>query len=190
MTTYWLSDFCSLFNSLNINPFTGKDKNHSYNSLTRLIIVVTLVGALYFKENNTEILLAGIVSIFSSVVIYMLTYNSAELSFNGDMKFKTYEQSRDLIQNQLDNSNGRLYETDEKIVKDKIVNRENEVTLSYTPPNTDNKKHMYFLDGNKMPDKIVETERDSSDYLYSGKQTPVGVVKQYRSLLGRNLTLS
>jgi hypothetical protein len=190
MTTYWLSDFCSLFNSLNINPFTGGDKNHKYNSLTRLIIVVTIISALYFKENNVQILLAGLVSIFLSIVIYMLTYNAAELSFNGDMKFKTFEQSRDLIQNELDNSKNVSHEATKKVLEDKIVNRENEVTLNYTPPDTDNKKHVYFLDGNKMPDKIVKTERDSSKYLYAGKQTPGGVVKQHRSLLDKNLSMS
>ena len=69
MTTYWLSDFCSLFNSLNINPFSGDDKNFKFNSLTRLIIVVTIVSALLFNSHTSEIFLAGGISLFLSVII-------------------------------------------------------------------------------------------------------------------------
>ena len=51
MTTYWISDPCSLFNSNNINPFVSDDKNFKFNSLTRLIIVVTLFSSLLFNSH-------------------------------------------------------------------------------------------------------------------------------------------
>ena len=49
MSTYWLSNFCSLF-SFNINPFYGKDRNERYNALTRLIILVTIIANAYLKS--------------------------------------------------------------------------------------------------------------------------------------------
>tara|TARA_Y100001963_G_C6784405_1_gene451786 strand:+ start:2828 stop:3391 length:564 start_codon:yes stop_codon:yes gene_type:complete len=187
MTTYWLSDFCSLVNSLNINPFTGEDKNFRYNSLTRLIILLTLVGAIYYSKNSVQIFIAGGISIFLSVVIYFLTYNSSELSFIQDNEYNR-DESMEQIKNKIDDLLKSTPPT--KSAKDKIVNNENHITLAYTPPDTDKKKHIYFLEGNKMPSKVVTTQRDSSNYLSTGKQTPVGVVKQLRSLIKKNLSFS
>lgn len=187
MTTYWLSDFCSLFNSLNIIPFIGEDKNFMYNSLTRLILVLTFAGAIYYNENSVQIFIAGGISIFLSVVIYFLTYNSSELSFNQDNQHNNYESMAE-IKNQVDDLINSS--KPEKSAEDKNVNNENHISLNYTPPDTDKKKHMYFLEGNKMPSKLIKTQRDSSEYLSTGNQTPVGVVKQLHSLIGKDLSFS
>ena len=101
MTTFWLSDFCSLLNSININPFVGEDKNFQFNSLTRLIILLTLLGALLSQESSNQIFLAGAISIFLIVVIYMLTYNSSELYAGGkreDFKYEFDEFNQDVDQ--------------------------------------------------------------------------------------------
>ncbi len=80
MTSYWLSNICSLTNSININPFSNGDRNFRFNSLTRLIILVTIGAALFLKQNQNEILLGGAISIFISVIIYMLTHSSGKMS--------------------------------------------------------------------------------------------------------------
>ena len=76
MTTYWLSDPCSIFNSFNINPFLGKDKNFKYNSLTRLIVLATIILSLTYEKNRIDILIAGGISLILSVIIYLTSYNS------------------------------------------------------------------------------------------------------------------
>tara|TARA_B100001175_G_scaffold130750_1_gene111085 strand:+ start:170 stop:733 length:564 start_codon:yes stop_codon:yes gene_type:complete len=187
MTTYWLSDFCSLFNSLNINPLIGEDKNFRYNSLTRLIIFLTLVSAIYYNNNSVEIFIAGGISIFLSAMIYFLTYNSSELSFIQDREYNTNE-SMEQVRTEIDDLINSTRSA--KSAEDKIVNSENHTTLNYTPPDTDKKKHMYFLEGNKMPNKLVAIQRDPTEYLSTGNQTPDGNVKQLRSLIGKNLSLS
>ena len=90
MTTFWLSDICSLLNSININPFKGNDKNFQFNSLTRLIILITLIGAILFQDSSNYILLAGSTSVFLVIVIYMLTYNSSEI-YSGGKRENRYE---------------------------------------------------------------------------------------------------
>ena len=72
MSTYWLSDVCSLFSSFNLSPFSG-DKNERYNALTRLIIILTLIAFLVTQDENA--LIAGMISLILSVIIYIFTYN-------------------------------------------------------------------------------------------------------------------
>ena len=76
MTSYWLSDPCSLKNSMNINPFISNDKNFNFNSLTRLIILVTLLSSILNVEISGQILAAGTISICLTLFIYLTTYNS------------------------------------------------------------------------------------------------------------------
>jgi len=76
MTTYWISDICALFTSLNINPFGSKDKNKNFNALTRLIIAVTVATSIIDKNNFENIIIAGCISVLLSVLIYLSTYNS------------------------------------------------------------------------------------------------------------------
>ena len=194
MTTYWLSDFCSLFNSANINPFWGDDKNFKFNSLTRLIILITTVSALVFKEHTNEILIAGGISVFVSVIIYMLTYNSAEMaSFMPELRTfaeTQAEKTKSFIKSREEIIREGLSKMGARSLQDTAVNQENEITLDWTPPNTDLKKGTYFLDGNKMPSAVTKEVRDPKDYITTGKQVPEGTVNQLHSLLGKNLTFT
>lgn len=186
MTTYWLSDFCSLFNSSNVNPFSGDDKNFKFNSLTRLIIAVTALFGILFNNRASEAFVAGCISLFLSVIIYMLTYNSSE-QFSGISKeLKTYTRGRELIESQQENLKTGLSKTETEIIKDYNANLENEITLDYSPPNTELKKGIYFLEGDKMPSRVVATKRDPSEYLSTGKRVPTGTTKQFLSLIGKH----
>ena len=190
MTTYWLSDFCSLFNSLNINPFSGDDKNFKFNSLTRLIIVVTIVSALLFNSHTSEIFLAGGISVFLSVIIYMLTYNSSEMSLDLNKELKTYTQTQEPIEFQQENLKVGLSKMGAETINDHNVNVENNITLDYSPTNTELKKSIYFFEGDKQPSRVIETKRDPSKYLSTGKQVPTGTSKQLHSLIGKNLSFT
>lgn len=188
MTTYWLSDFCSLFNSMNINPFSGEDKNFRFNSLTRLIILITVLCAVVFSDSSNEIFLAGGISLFLSVIIYMLTYNSAEMSISLDKKLKGYLNSQKILEEKEENLKKGLSESGAEIIKDHRANVQNQVTLDYTPPNTDQKKTIYFFEGDKMPSNVTKVERDPKDYLSNGKQVLTGTTKQLHSLLKKDLS--
>lgn len=190
MTTYWLSDFCSLFNSTNINPFVGEDKNFKFNSLTRLIIVVTLICAVLFNSNSNEIFLGGAISIFLSVVIYMLTYNSAEMSVEFNKDLKSYIDSQKILEQQQEDLKIGLSPAGAQIIKDYNVNVANQVTLDYTPPDTDKTKQMYFFEGNKMPSNVTKTVINPADYLSFGNQVTYGTAKQLHSLIGKNLSFT
>ena len=190
MTTYWLSDFCALFNSLNVNPFLGDDKNFKFNSLTRLIILSSIIFSILFADNANEIFLAGGISLFLSVIIYMLTYNSTDMSLGLNKEFKLYEDSRQLMESKQGNSKTEMSKTGMSIINDYNSNVENQVTLDYSPPNTELKKGIYFLEGNKMPSEVIAKNRIPSDYLSSGKQVPTGTTKQLHSLIGKNLSFT
>ena len=81
MTTYWISDICVLITSLDINPFNKGDKNKQFNALTRLIIAVTLISAIFQKDDYENIILAGGISILLSVLIYLSSYNTYSENF-------------------------------------------------------------------------------------------------------------
>ena len=74
MTSYWISDICVLFNSFEINPFSGTDRNFRYNALTRLIILTTVLSAIFF-DNFKEIGMTGLISLLISVIIYFVSFN-------------------------------------------------------------------------------------------------------------------
>lgn len=190
MTTYWLSDFCSLFNSANINPFVGEDKNFKFNSLTRLIIIVTLVSASLNQAISNEIFLGGAISIFLSIIIYMLTYNSAEMSLETEKELKSYIDSQKILENQQEDLKIGLSKAGEVIIDDYTTNVQNEVTLDYTPPDTYKSKQKYFFDGNKMPNNVTKTVINPRDYLSLGKQVTSGTAKQLHSLIGKNLSFT
>ena len=188
MTTYWLSDFCSLFNSLNINPFVGTDKNFQFNSLTRLIIFMTFLCAILFQDSSNQIFLGGAISIFLSVVIYMLTYNSSEMSTRFTGELKSYIDSQKIIEDQDENLKIGLSKMGEVVLEDQKINVENEVTLDYVPRNTKNIKAAMFLEGNKMPSHVTNAPRNPNDYISLGKQVISGTAKQLHSLIGKNLS--
>lgn len=86
MTTYWLSNICSLFDSVNLNPFYSNGRNANYNALTRLIIFVTIVALLINPNDKEQILIAGGASILLSIIIYLFTMNveRKEIVINAD----------------------------------------------------------------------------------------------------------
>ena len=72
---YWYSNPCALFNSFNIIPFLDSTPNESYNSLSRLIIVFTIIFAIFSDDKYFLILGIGIVSFILSLIIYLNTAN-------------------------------------------------------------------------------------------------------------------
>jgi len=168
MTSYWLSNFCALYSSLNIIPFIGNDKNFQYNSLTRLIILVTIISYIYTQDIN--VILAGISSVTISVVIYFLTFNT--------------KSAENLSEKYLDKNETPA----DKIIKDDIViNQQNQITLDYSPPDTDDlRKHIFFLEGDKSKDTIVPVDINPEDFLTSGPRVTYGITKSL-SKLNRNI---
>lgn len=108
MTTYWLSDTCALLKSFNIIPFGNEDINEDYNSLTRLIILVTVVLAFIKPEEYVNILLTGVVSICITIMFYFMNFNIMNKDEKKYIKPKTEEKKEMDIGNvsgeQLNNS--------------------------------------------------------------------------------------
>lgn len=168
MTSYWLSNFCSLFSSVNIIPFTSDDKNYQYNSLTRLIILVTVLGYVYTQDIN--VIYSGLVSLTLSVVFYFLTFNTP----GAENSIENYK---------LENKTP----ADKIAVSDELQNQMNQVSLDYTPPDTDDqRKHIYFLDGDHSKSKITKETIDTSEFLPSGPRVINSITKNI-SKLNRNI---
>tara|TARA_Y100000992_G_C21228015_1_gene473936 strand:- start:84 stop:629 length:546 start_codon:yes stop_codon:yes gene_type:complete len=181
MTTYWLSDFCSLFNSLNINPFIGDDKNFQFNSLTRLIIFITFVCAILFQDSSNQIFLGGAISIFLSVVIYMLTYNSSEMSTSFTAELKTHI-CPETIKKSL---RGFSKTAEEIILEDKQKRLENEVTLNnYFSRDTKHIKAGVFLERDKTPQHVTKEPKEHN--ISFGPKVLYGTTKQIHSLIRKN----
>lgn len=194
MTTYWLSDFCSLFDSFDINPFSGDDKNQKYNSLTRLIILVTLISAFIFNDEQINILIAGVVSIILSVIIYMFTKNSS-------VSYKYMPEDKYKLHNNLIGRDGELVEIDNgptnvvnptkyadillkqqyseamrestdlgrKIFKDDLINVRSGMGVNFTERNReDDAAQAHFMKGNSMPDfaETVRKEMKTPKHVY------------------------
>jgi hypothetical protein len=168
MTSYWLSNFCSLFSSVNIIPFTSDDKNYQYNSLTRLIILVTVLGYIYTQDTN--VIYSGLVSLTLSVVFYFLTFNTPG------------------VENSIENYKLETETPADKItMSDELQNQMNQVSLDYTPPDTDDqRKHIYFLDGDHSKSKITKETIDTSEFLPSGPRVINSITKNI-SKLNRNI---
>jgi hypothetical protein len=135
MTSYWISDICILFNSFEINPFSGKDKNFRYNALTRLIILTTVLSAIFFNNFN-EIVITGGISLLISVLIYFV-------SFNRDLSYKPHESLVSTEINEIINATNL-----EKVkLSDETVNKQNLSKIRYRSDlNTDNLAQNLFLD--------------------------------------------
>jgi len=168
MTSYWLSNYCALFSSFNIIPFTGDNKNYQYNSLTRLIILMTLLGYLYTLEIN--VIYSGVISLLISIVFYFVTFNSSSVE-------KSVENP--LIENKTP--------ADKLTSSDDLQNQLNQISLDYTPPNTDDqRKHIYFLDGDQSSSKITNVDIDPSEFLPSGPRV-VNAITKNLTTLNRNI---
>jgi hypothetical protein len=168
MTSYWLSNYCALFSSFNIIPFTGDNKNYQYNSLTRLIILMTLLGYLYTLDIN--VIYSGIISLLISIVFYFVTFNSSSVEKSAENPF---------VENKTPAY--KLTESDD------LQNQLNQVSLDYTPPDTDDKrKHIYFLEGDQSSSKINNVDIDPSEFLSSGPKV-VNAITKNLTTLNRNI---
>lgn len=164
MTSYWLSNFCALFSSLNVIPFAGEDKNYQYNSLTRLIILVTILGYIYTEDAN--VIFSGILSLTLTVVFYFVTFNKPSVE-NSIENYKLEKKTP----------------ADITTEKDEIQNQINQITLDYSPPDTDDmRKHLYFLDGDVSKSKITDTVIDTSEFLPSGPKVVNSITKSLSKL--------
>jgi hypothetical protein len=158
MTSYWISDICILFNSFEINPFVGPDKNFKYNALTRLIILITLISAIFF-DNYKDIGLAGLISLMLSVIIYFVT-------FNKDMNYKKPNPLDSVEQN--DNKVSSNYEKVK--ISDEDTNKKNLNIIRYEPGrDTNNLSKILFLDSGNLENEN-ENKNDINTEIYN---TPV-----------------
>lgn len=135
MTSYWISDICVLFNSFEINPFRGTDRNFRYNALTRLIILATVLSGM-FLNNFQEIGITGAISLLISVLVYFV-------SFNKDMNYGTHDSL--LSTENTDITNASNFE---KIkLSDETTNKRNLSKVRYIPEiNTENLARVLFLE--------------------------------------------
>lgn len=150
MTSYWISDICILFNSFEINPFSGTDRNFRYNALTRLIILTTVLSAIFFG-NFKEIGITGLISLIISVLIYFV-------SFNRDLNYEKRGPLASTENNDVSNSSKF-----EKVkLSDEDVNKKNLSIVRYKPGiNTDNLSRVLFLDNKKTTEEYgdINSER-------------------------------
>jgi hypothetical protein len=139
MTSYWISDICILFNSFEINPFRGTDRNFRYNALTRLIILTTVLSAILFG-NFKEVGVTGLISLIISVLIYFV-------SFNRDLNYEKREPLESTEKSDISNASNF-----EKVkLSDEDVNKKNLSIVRYRPGiDTDNLSRVLFVD-NKKP---------------------------------------
>jgi len=207
MTTYWISDYCSLFNSINLNPFDGDDKNYKYNSLTRLIIVVTIAFALLFSDKSLEIFVAGAVSLGISVALYILTYNSKlpETSIKPDEAdesssavtknkniLKSYKDAGNSLKKREDIVEVGITKLGEEIIKDNKQNVENQISIGYIPRNTENMSSAFFLEPVKsgnINDVKKSDDKRKGPYVSYSKHIQSGTAKQFDSLIGKNISI-
>ena len=180
MTSYWFTDLCALFNSISINPFYGTDKNYQYNSLTRLIIIVTIMAVIKYPNDYTKIILSGLFSILLSVCVYFITLNSSKAV-----------ESRTILDLPTDFSNiedrGGLTNHGKKLLEDYNTNTKNSFLINYPTRDTDSIKHRFILDGDKTPKKITN-EIITTPYSDTfSKQIMTGTIKQLNSV-NKNLS--
>jgi hypothetical protein len=72
-------------------------------------------------------------------------------------------------------------------MSDELQNQLNQVSLDYTPPDTDDqRKHIYFLDGDQSKSKITNETIDTSEFLPSGPKVINSITKNI-SKLNRNI---
>jgi hypothetical protein len=195
MTTYWISDVCSLFNSFNINPFTGDDKNYKFNSLTRLIIVVTLLSALLFNNNSKDILIAGSFSLVLSVIIYLLTYNSKleklEKSDEETYLLPGYKNAEISLEDQQKIK--AITPAGKNIKEDIDQNIKNLVSLDYVPRNTEEMKTSFFLnpvDTNNINNITESDNKRKGKYISYAPHTQTGTLKCFDSMIGKNFSMT
>lgn len=97
MTTYWLSDSCALLKSLNVIPFGNEDINEDYNSLTRLIILVTFAMAFLRPDDYSNILISGIISVCLTVIFYFMNLNVMNRDEKTNIEPKSKKESKNKL---------------------------------------------------------------------------------------------
>lgn len=180
MTSYWFTDLCALFNSISINPFYGTDKNYQYNSLTRLIIVITIIAAVKYPKERLKIILSGMFSILLSVCIYFITLNSARAIESRTIKDIPIEFGNEEDRGGLTN-HGR------KLLEDYTTNTKNSFLINHQTRDTENIKHRFILDGDKSPDVITNEIVENPFGNKFGKQIMTGTLKQLNTV-NKNLS--
>jgi hypothetical protein len=181
MTSYWFSDFCALFNSFSINPLAGTDKNFQYNSLTRLIIVLSIVGALIYQDDSIGILLTGGFSVILSIAIYFLTLNSPGGVENRLISSSNTEYSKGEYA-------GGLTDHGRNILEDYETNTKNSFLINQPIVDTEASKHKFFLDGNKTPKDVTEEIIPPPINNLFAQQVMTGTVKQLNSMQNKNIS--
>tara|TARA_B100000902_G_scaffold398643_1_gene466195 strand:- start:5372 stop:5926 length:555 start_codon:yes stop_codon:yes gene_type:complete len=182
MTSYWFTDLCAIFNSFSINPFYGRDKNQQYNSLTRLIILSTIIAAFNYPKDYAVILSAGLFSILLSVCIYFITLNSSN-----SVDTRTITDLSTEFSNEEDR--GGLTNRGKELLEDYNTNTKNSFLINHPTLDTDNIKHRFILDGNKTPKSITNENKvlKNPDNKVYGKQIMTGTIKQLNSV-NKNLS--
>ncbi len=175
MTSYWFSDLCALFNSISINPFYGTDKNYQYNSLTRLIIVVSLAFAYNYPEDYVIILATGLFSVLLSVCVYFVTLNSSAAVESRTIQDLPTDFSK--IEDK-----GGLTNHGKDLLKDYNTNTKNSFLINRPVKNTDNIKHRFMLDGDKSPKNITNEEIPPDVNNKFAKQIMTGTIKQLNTI--------
>jgi len=180
MTSYWFTDLCALFNSISINPFYGTDKNYQYNSLTRLIIVVTIIASMQYPKDRLKIISSGMFSILLSVCVYFITLNSANA-----VESRTIQDLSTEFSNVEDT--GGLTNHGKKLLDDYTTNTKNSLLINHQTRDTDNIKHRFMLDGDKSP-KTITNEVINTPYTNQfAKQIMTGTIKQLNTV-NKNLS--
>lgn len=181
MTSYWVSDYCSLFNSFSINPLGDGDKNFQYNSLTRLIIVATIAASIGYPDQLTTIIGAGVFSLILSICIYFLTLNSSSAIEGRIIDPSGAQFSRDEY-------SGGLTQYGEEILNDYETNTKNSFLINHPKLDTDDLKNKHFMDGNKMPKMITKELVKPRDINEFAQQVMTGTVKQLNSMQNKNIS--
>ena len=177
MTSYWFSDLCSLTNSFNINPFSSGDRNYRYNSLTRLIIILTIIGLFIPNQDKIMIILAGIVSIFITNAIYMFTHSKTYKAINTPVTPITTELNTANTTNGAAPTTVAAVNNAQKASEDLVINQANQNTPNYIPQNTELKKNIYFLEANQMPTNVNSVSPALNSVNPTDKTVPGAIVK-------------
>jgi hypothetical protein len=126
------------------------------------------LGYIYTQDIN--VIYSGLVSITLSVVFYFLTFNTPG------------------VENSIENYKLEKATPADKITtSDDLQNQLNQVSIDYTPPDTDDqRKHIYFLEGDQSKSKITKETIDTSEFLPSGPKVLNSIAKNMTKL-NRNI---
>jgi hypothetical protein len=92
------------------------------------------------------------------------------------------------VENSIENYKLEMKTPADKIIeKDNLQNQINQISLNYSPPDTDDKrKHIYFLDGDLSKSEITNTIIDPSEFLSTGPKVVNSITKNLNGI-NRNI---